>query len=106
MWFFGDNDEFLGTTRKQDPIYSVEFHLVNRIMPGFWAALDLTAYVGGQTNVGQKHEADLQRNSRLGGTVVIPFKGRHAIRASYSTGIVVHSGGDYDIVSLNYAYVW
>ena len=105
-WFFTDNDEFLGTTRQQDPIYSAEFHLVRRVKPGFWASLDLNFYVGGQTTVGQDLRADLQRNSRFGGTVVIPFKGRHAIRTSYSTGIVTNSGGDYETFSLNYAYVW
>jgi hypothetical protein len=105
-WFFTDNDEFLGTTRQQDPIYSAEFHLVRRVKPGFWASLDLNFYVGGQTTVGQDLRADLQRNSRFGGTVVIPFKGRHVIRTSYSTGIVTNSGGDYETFSLNYAYVW
>ena len=105
-WFFGDNDEFIGTTRQQDPIASAEFHLVKRIRPGFWASLDLNYYRGGQTTVGEDQRADLLRNSRLGGTLVIPFKGHHAIRASYSTGIVTSSGGDYENFSVNYAYAW
>jgi len=105
-WFFGDNDEFAGTTREQDPIVSAEFHLVKRIKPGFWGSLDANFYVGGRSTVGQELRADLQRNSRFGATVVYPFKVRHAIRASYSTGIVTHTGGDYDTISLNYAFAW
>ena len=33
-WFFGDNDEFLGVTREQEPIFSFQFHLVKRFKPG------------------------------------------------------------------------
>ena len=106
VWFFGDNDEFVGTTRQQDPIFSAELHLVKRIRPGFWGSLDVNYYAGGRTTIGQDLRSDLQRNSRFGATVVFPFKRRNAIRAAYSTGIVTSSGGDYNIFSLSYAYVW
>jgi len=105
-WFFGDNDNFLGTTRQQDPILSSEFHLVKRFRPGFWAALDVNYYVGGRTTVDHAERADLQRNSRIGATVVFPIKGRQAIRFGFSTGLVTESGGDFESFSLNYLYAW
>jgi hypothetical protein len=105
-WFFGDNDNFLGTTRQQDPILSSDFHLVKRFRPGFWAALDVNYYVGGRTTVDHVERADLQRNSRIGATAVFPVKGRHAIRFGYSTGLVTESGGDFKSFSLNYLYAW
>jgi hypothetical protein len=106
VWIYGDNDEFLGATRKQDPIIAAEFHVVKRIRPGFWAALDFTYYAGGQTTIGGSERDDRQENSRLGGTLLFPFKGRYAIRASYSTGIVTAIGGDFDNFSLSFVYVW
>ncbi len=106
VWIYGDNDEFLGTTRKQDPIIAAEFHVVKRIRPGFWAALDFTYYAGGQTTVGSDVRDDRQENTRLGGTMLFPFKSQHAIRASYSTGAVTTAGGDFDNFSLSYVYVW
>lgn len=105
-WIFEDNEDFLGTTRKQEPILSSALHLVKRLRPGFWASLDVNYYVGGRTTVGTERRADRQRNSRVGGTVVFPFKGRHAIRAQYSTGITTRSGGDFDSFGLSYLYVW
>ena len=105
-WFFGDNDEFLGVTREQAPILATEFHLVKRIRPGFWAALDVTYYAGGRTTVDGTLRADLQRNSRIGGTLVYPFKRRHAMRASFSTGAVTSSGGDFNTLTVSYMYVW
>ena len=106
VWIYGDNKEFLGTTRKQKPMFAGEFHLVKRIRPGFWASLDATYYAGGQTTVGGNERDDRQENSRLGGTMLFPFKGRYAIRASYSTGIVTTIGGDFDNFSLSFVYVW
>ncbi len=106
VWFFSDNDEFVGQTRKQDPVLSSEIHLVKRIRPGFWASLDANFYTGGRTNIGNIRQADLQRNSRVGATVVFPMKQGHAIRGSFSTGVATASGGDFDMYTLSYLYAW
>jgi hypothetical protein len=105
-WFFGDNTDFLGATRKQDPILSTEMHLVKRIRPGFWMSLDANFYEGGETRIGNDKAGDLQRNSRVGLTAVFPMKSGHALRGSFSTGAVTKSGGDFKIFSLAYIYVW
>jgi hypothetical protein len=105
-WFFGDNHDFLGETREQDPIVSAEFHLVKRIRRGFWASLDANFYMGGRTSVGEREQANLQRNSTLGATVVFPFRRGHAIRSSVSTGVVTETGGDFKMFTLSYLYVW
>ena len=105
-WFFGDNDEFLQNTRKQDWILSTEFHLVKRIRPGLWASLDANFYRGGRTSVGAEKRSNLQRNSRAGATVVFPFRQQQAIRASFSTGVATRTGGDFKILSLSYLYAW
>jgi hypothetical protein len=105
-WFFGDNDNFLGKIREQDPILSTEVHLVKRIRPGFWASVDANFYRGGETRVGSDFNDDLQRNSRAGFTLVFPIRGRHAIRGSFSTGVSTRSGGDFEMYSLSYLYVW
>ena len=103
-WFFQDNDEFLGETRKQDPIGALNIHLVRRFSPGFWASLDLNYYVGGHTTVGAERRADLQRNSRLGLSVAYPFRRRHAFKLGISEGVVTQSGGDFRSITFNYVY--
>ncbi len=105
-WIFGDNDEFLGTTREQSPIVSGDFHLIKRIKPGFWCSLDLNYYYGGRTTIGGELRADLQRNSRAGVTLVFPVRPHHALRASLSAGTVTSSGGDFDLFSLVYIFAW
>ena len=101
-WFLGDNDDFLGVTREQKPVAAFEVHLVRRFKPGFWASIDLNYYTGGRSTVGGELRADLQRNSRIGGTVVVPFRGRHAIKAGFSTGVVTESGGDFEMFLVSY----
>jgi len=105
-WFFGDNDDFLGQTRQQDPILSTELHLVRQFDTGVWAALDANFYTGGRTKIGTERGSDLQRNSRFGATVLWPFRRGHALRGNYSTGVVTESGGDYEVFSVSYIRVW
>ena len=99
MWFFGDNNEFLGKTRKQDPIFATELHLVRRFTPGFWAAFDLNFFWGGRSNL---LDQDLQRNSKIGCTIVYPFAGRHAIKGGFSFGVVTESGDNFKSFILGY----
>jgi hypothetical protein len=105
VWFFGDNDEFLGETRKQDPVGAIDFSLIRRFGPGFWGSLDLNYYFGGRTAISGNEIEDIQRNSLVGLTVAFPIKGRHAIRVSFNRGVVTKSGGDFTTFSLAYAFV-
>ncbi|NCF24168.1 MAG: transporter [Gammaproteobacteria bacterium] len=103
-WFFGDNEEFLGMTRKQDPIAALNFHLVRRFKPGLWGSLDFNYYLGGHSTVGDVRRADLQRNSRIGLSFAYPFNRKHAIKLGISEGVVTESGGDFRSINLNYVY--
>jgi len=95
VWFFGEDPDYLQGERKQDPIISAEVHLVKRITPGFWASLEVNYYTGGQQTIGGEGLVDLQRNSRIGGTIVMPFKGRHAVKFGCSAGVTTDFGTDF-----------
>ncbi|WP_439107144.1 transporter [Congregibacter sp.] len=104
--FFQDNDDFLGSTREQEPITNAQLHLIRRFSRGFWAALDANFYVGGRTRIEGSRNQDLQRNSRLGATLVFPLAQGHTLRLSTSTGTVTRSGGDYDLFSLSWIHAF
>lgn len=103
-WFFEDNDEFIGVTREQDPITAFDLSMVRRIRPGFWISLDGTYYAGGRTTVDETLKADFQRNVRLGFALAYPFKQRHGLKFSYTSGVSTRSGGDFDSVGVTYVY--
>jgi hypothetical protein len=105
-WFFGNNDDFLGQTRKQDAIFATEFHLIKTIRSRFWASIDLNYYRGGQTSVAGEDSASSLSNSRSGATLYLPFKGGHALKLSFSQGISTRVGQDFDTAQLSYYRVW
>jgi hypothetical protein len=102
-WFFEDNDDFLvGRNREQDPIYSLEAHLVRRFAPGFWISLDATGYRGGRSTLEGQRLDDLQRDSKIGTTLVYPFAKKQALKFSYTTGSVNDSDERFNVYTLSY----
>src|SRR6185436_9953942 len=74
--FFTRNDDFLGgKTLEQDPIYSVQGHLIYEFFPAFWAAFDATYYAGGRTTIDGEKGQQLE-NVRLGLTTALSLS-RH-----------------------------
>jgi len=102
VWLIGDDDEYIAGKREQEPVFAGQLHLVRRFRPGFWASLDLNYYTGGRQTIAGRRLVDVQRNSRIGGTLVVPFKGRHAIKLGYATGIFTEFGTDFDQYLVSY----
>lgn len=102
IWVYGDDDEFLTGAREQDSVYSLEVHLVKRFRPGFWASLDYTYFTGGRQTIGGERLEDVQQNTKVGATIVIPFAGRHAVKIGYATGAVTKYGADFDQFLMTY----
>ena len=101
-WFFGDDDDFLPGKRVQDPIFAGQANIVKRFRPGFWASLDFSFFGGGRQTIGGGKLSDSQRNLKVGGTIVIPFRRRHAIKIGYANGAVTRYGSDFDQFLLTY----
>lgn len=105
-WLYGENDDFLGERRKQDSVFSSEFHIVRATRRGTWVSLDANWYSGGRVTVGDAPPQESLNNSRAGFTFLYPFNRRHALRGAFSTGIATKTGGDFHSVSLSYVYIW
>lgn len=103
-WFFGDDPDFINGRKEQNPLFTLESNLIKRIRPGLWASLDVTYYRGGRQSVAGAELDDRQRNLKLGGTLVFPFRQRHAIKIGYATGVIVRYGEDFDELLLSYQF--
>jgi hypothetical protein len=102
VWFFGDDHEYLSGRREQDPIYAVEAHLIHRFRPGLWLSLNGNYFRGGRQTIGGETREDVQENARFGGTVVLPFGGRNAVKFGYSFGTRTRFGSDFDQFLVTY----
>ncbi len=105
-WMFADNDDFLGLTKEQKPLMALQAHLVRRIRRGWWVSLDASFYKGGRSTLDGNRLNDLQRDSKVGITVVYPVAGKHAIKFGYSLGSVIDSNEDFDVFVLSYSKIF
>lgn len=89
---YGDNDDFLGMKRKQDPSYGIQTHLRYLFSPTTHVALSYYHDFGGKTRVGGVSQNDRMDNNRwLAGfaTFVAPTV---QLQAQYGRAISVENG--------------
>lgn len=51
VWFFGENDDYVGHTMKTDPMFQVDAHLTRDFTEHLWGSLDGVWYTGGKTSI-------------------------------------------------------
>jgi hypothetical protein len=51
VWFFGDNDDYVGQTLETDPMFQLDAHLTRDLTEHFWGALDGAWYYGGKATI-------------------------------------------------------
>ena len=105
-WMFDDNDDFLGFTKEQKPIAAIQTHLVHILPSGIWASLNASFYKGGRSTLAGKRLDDLQRDSKIGVTLVYPFARQHAVKVGYSIGSLNDSDEDFDVWIVAYSWVF
>jgi len=99
--FYTDNDQFdNGKTRQQDPIYSLQGHVIYSFKNHIWAAVSATYYTGGRTTIDGTTRDDLQQNWRTGFTVAIPVNRNHSIKLFGNNGVSTRTGTDYDSLGI------
>ena len=105
--FFTDNREFFrGTTRSQEPLESVQGHVIHSFRGGIWGSFDATYFWGGSTEIDGRARHDLQRNWRLGGTLAFPVTKRNSIKLYGSNGVSARTGNSYDLYGIAWQYRW
>ena len=105
--FYTVNREFYqGKTRSQDPIGSIQGHVIYSFRGGIWTALDGTCYWGGSTTTDGVEGNDLQKNSRLGFTFALPLSIHHSLKLYLSTGVSTRTGSDFNLIGIAWQYRW
>jgi len=106
-WLYTENSKFYGGTyRKQDPLGSIQVHVVRILPRRMWLAFDGTFYTGGRTYVGETIQATYQANTRFGGTLGVALRRRQALRFAYFHGATTRIGTDISSLSIAYQVIW
>ena len=105
--FFTDNDDFFGGhTRSQEPIYTLQGHLIHGFASGTWFSLDATYFAGGRSEMDGERANDLQQNWRAGATLAIPMGRLHSLKFSASSGVSARTGNNFDLLGIAWQYRW
>jgi len=104
---FTDNRDFYGGhTRSQDPIYSLQGHVIYGFRSGVWASFDATTFAGGRTTLNGVRGDDRQQNWRVGGTLAFPVDVHHSIKIYASSGVSARTDNNYDLIGVAWQYRW
>lgn len=104
---YTDNDDFYqGRSRSQDPLYSLQGHLIYSFKSGVWGSLDGTYFTGGRTTLDGELNNDLQQNWRVGATLAFPVNVRNSVKLYGSSGVSARTGNDFDLLGIAWQYRW
>jgi hypothetical protein len=105
--FFTDNEDFYGgNKRAQDPLYSLQGHVVYGFSSGIWTSVDATYFAGGRSTVNGELNSDLQQNWRVGASLALPVDRWNSIKFYASSGLWARTGNNYDLIGVAWQYRW
>jgi len=103
---YTDNDDYLGKVRSQDPLYSVQGHVIYSFPHHIWASLSGTYYTGGDTTVDGVGQHTLENDYRAGGTLALPLGRRESIKIYGSDGVYTRAGSNFLLIGIAFQYRW
>jgi len=86
VWFFGDNNDFVGKKMETKPMYQVEGHLTRDFMERMWGSLDFVWYSGGQATI-DTVQGEALNNIGIGGTLGYQINDNMQLNLSYVSSI-------------------
>jgi hypothetical protein len=114
-WFYTTDPEYFshnafvpGTqSQSQEPVGAFEGHLSYDVKPGLWVSLDGNFWFGGRTSLnGVENPGTLLTDSRIGATASVPLDKHQSLKFSYSDGVYILFGGNFQNVSVAWQYSW
>ena len=107
VWFFSNNNDYVGETLSTDPMFQVEAHVTRDFTSHFWGSLDSTYLGGGESTVGGSSGEPLS-NVGIGFTLGYQINDNLSLTAGYMTTINDSNPGDLQLdgFRLSLTYGW
>ena len=108
VWFYTDNDELdTDKTREQDPLYSVQTHLIYTFRPGLWMSGSLAFGSGAQSRINGVRADDRIRKLLYALSFGFPINSKQGVKVAYVGGQTQeYRGDDYNRLLLAYSLMW
>ena len=106
VWLFAENDDFVGQTLQNDPMWQLEAHWTHDFTRQFFASLDLLYRKGFQSEInGIDLGSDIEIGN-LGFTLNFSVTDNVTIRTSFSSNVFGNSDIETSMMRLQFVYAW
>ena len=107
-WIYTDNDEFFnGNKLEQDPLYTVQSHLVHTFRPGIWAGASVGYGYGGESTVNGVEKHDRKGNLAWALSLSCPITRQLGVKVAYiGTRTQESVGLDSDSIAVGFSTFW
>jgi hypothetical protein len=83
VFFYTDNNEFVGTTRKQDPLLTVQSHLTYASARGWWTSIGAAYDEGGESRIDGVRRDDRRRDLLYGISAGFAINQKSSLKLAY-----------------------
>ncbi|QOG04380.1 transporter [Flavobacterium sp. MDT1-60] len=104
IWFYTDNNDFLGKKMEQKPTCSLQMHASYYFKNSMWVGFNTNWFVGGKTIIDGVSDAGKIDNWRIGTTFSTPIAKGQSIRFQYHVGAYTNNGLNYYALTAAYQY--
>ena len=107
-WIFTDNDDFSGGNQlEQDPLYTLQTHLIYSFRPGLWVGTGLAYGSGLDSTLNGIGKNDSRRNLGWGISLGYPITPKFGIKIGYiGLQTLEDIGADLDTVTAGFSFLW
>jgi len=106
VWVFADNDDFLGSNLKNDPLWQVEGHITHDFTPNSYGSLDFLYRGGFQSEINGVETGEELDIGNVGFTFNYQLTDNAAVKMSYSANVFGDSDLDSSIIRIQFVYGW
>lgn len=107
VWFYSDNNDYVGQTLSTDPKLQLEAHLTRDFTEHFWGSLDTTYLAGGKSSL-NGHAYDSLNTLGVGLTLGYQINDNLSLTAGYMTTVNDSNPADLkmDVFRISLTYGW
>lgn len=104
MWFYTDNNDFLGKKLEQKHTYSLQGHASYYFKNSMWLGFNTNWFFGGKTVIDDVSDDSEIDNWRIGTTFSTPIAKGQSLRFQYHIGAYTNNGLNYYALTAAYQY--
>lgn len=107
IWFFSDNNDYVGQKLETKPLFQVEGHVTRDFMERLWGSINVIWYTGAESNIDTTNIQKLN-NLGIGGTLGYQINDNFQLTLSYATSINDNESDDLkmDEFRITFIYAW